>query len=92
MLPREIASFIGRQQELAQLAAAAAGAGGVVGIHAIDGMAGVGKTAFAVRTAHQLADRFPGGQIFLPLHGHPPGQQPLDPADALARGRAAGDG
>ena len=32
----------------------------------------------------QLADRFPAGQIFLPLHGHTPGQQPVDPADALA--------
>ena len=83
-LPRDIASFTGRQQELEQLAEAAAGAGGVVGIHAIGGMAGVGKTAFAVHAAHRLADRFPAGQIFLPLHGHTPGQQPVDPADALA--------
>ena len=64
--------------------AAAAGAGGVVGIHAIGGMAGVGKTALAVHAAHRLAGRFPAGQIFLPLHGHTPGQQPVDPADALA--------
>jgi tetratricopeptide (TPR) repeat protein/transcriptional regulator with XRE-family HTH domain len=83
-LPRDIASFTGRQQELAELVEAAAGAGGVVGIHAIGGMAGVGKTAFAVHAAYRLADRFPGGQIFLPLHGHTPGQQPVDPADALA--------
>jgi tetratricopeptide (TPR) repeat protein len=55
-----------------------------VGIHAIGGIAGVGKTAFAVHAAHRLADRFPAGQIFLPLHGHTPGQQPVDPADALA--------
>ena len=83
-LPRDIASFTGRQQELEQLTKAVAGAGGVVGIHAIGGMAGVGKTAFAVHAAHRLADRFPGGQIFLPLHGHTPGQRPVDPADALA--------
>ena len=56
----------------------------MVGIHAIGGMAGVGKTAFAVHAAHRLADRFPAGQIFLPLHGHTPGRQPVDPADALA--------
>jgi tetratricopeptide (TPR) repeat protein/transcriptional regulator with XRE-family HTH domain len=86
-LPRDIASFTGRQRELRELMVAATGAadaGGVVGIHAIGGMAGIGKTAFAVHAAHQLASQFPGGQIFLPLHGHTPGQQPVDPADALA--------
>jgi tetratricopeptide (TPR) repeat protein/transcriptional regulator with XRE-family HTH domain len=84
-LPRDVASFTGRQRELDQLAkAAAVGAGGAVGIHAIGGMAGVGKTAFALHAAHQLAEMFPGGQIFLLLHGHTPGQQPVDPADALA--------
>ena len=44
-------------------------AGGVVGIHAVDGMAGIGKTAFAVHAAHRLAARFPDGQLFLRLHG-----------------------
>jgi len=37
-----------------------------------------------VHASHWLAGRFPGGQIFLPLHGHTPGQAPADPADALA--------
>ena len=83
-LPRDIASFTGRQQELQELVDAAMGSGGVVGIHAIGGMAGVGKTAFAVHAAHRLADRFPAGQIFLPLDGHTPGRQPVDPGEALA--------
>ena len=83
-LPRDVASFTGRQRELQELVDAAAGSGGAVGIHAIGGMAGIGKTAFAVRAAHRLADRFPAGQIFLPLHGHTPGRQPVDPGDALA--------
>ena len=86
-LPRDLASFTGRQRELQELvdaAARAAGPGGVVGIHAIGEMAGVGKTAFAVHAAHRLAARFPDGQIFLPLHGNTPGRQPVDPADALA--------
>jgi len=82
-LPRDVASFTGRHRELDQLRAAAV-VGTVVSIHAIGGMAGVGKTAFAVHAAHRLADRFPGGQVFLPLHGHTPGQRPADPADALA--------
>ncbi len=83
-LPRDLASFTGRQHELQELVAAAADPGGVVGIHAIGGMAGVGKTALAVHAAHKLADRFPAGQIFLPLHGHTPGLLPVDPGDALA--------
>jgi tetratricopeptide (TPR) repeat protein/transcriptional regulator with XRE-family HTH domain len=86
-LPRDIASFTGRGAELAQLLGATdslAAAGGVVGIHAIDGMAGIGKTTFAVHAAHRLAPGFPDGQFFLPLHAHTPGQRPVDPADALA--------
>ena len=83
-LPRDIASFTGRGAELAQLAGAVAAGGGVVEIYAIGGMAGIGKTAFAVHAAHQLADGFPDGQFFLPLHAHTPGQRPVDPADALA--------
>ncbi len=83
-LPRDVASFTGRQRELEQLAAAAAGAPGVVSLHVIGGMAGVGKTAFAVHAGHRLADAFPDGQIFVLLHGHTPGRHAADPADALA--------
>ena len=83
-LPRDVAAFTGRQAELARLMGgidALAAAGGVVGIHAVGGMAGVGKTTFA---AHRLAGAFSDGQFFLPLHAHTAGQQPVDPADALA--------
>jgi tetratricopeptide (TPR) repeat protein/transcriptional regulator with XRE-family HTH domain len=88
-LPRDIAAFTGRQDELGQLMArwaeaAAADGGGVVSVHAIGGMAGIGKTTFAVHAAHQLAGSFPDGQFFLPLHAHTPGQRPVDPADGLA--------
>jgi transcriptional regulator with XRE-family HTH domain len=86
-LPRDTASFTGRQAELTQLLGAMdalAADGGVVGIHAIDGMAGIGKTTFAVHAAHRLAECFPDGQFFLPLHAHTAGQRPVDPADALA--------
>ena len=85
-LPRDTAAFTGRTSELDRLAVAVCetAASGVIGIHAVDGMAGIGKTAFAVHAAHQLADRFPDGQIFLPLHAHTAGQRPVDPAGALA--------
>ena len=86
-LPRDIAAFTGRRAELGQLMARwaeAAGGGGVVSVHAIGGMAGIGKTTFAVHAAHRLAGSFPDGQFFLPLHAHTPGQRPVGPADALA--------
>jgi len=85
-LPRDTVSFTGRHGELTRLlrALTPVASGRVVGIHAIDGMAGIGKTTFAVRAAHQLADNFPDGQFFLPLHAHTAGQRPVDPADALA--------
>jgi len=86
-LPRDLAAFTGRQAELARLMGAlaeTATSGGVVRIHAIDGMAGIGKTAFAVHAAHRLTATFPDGQFFLPLHAHTAGQRPVDPADALA--------
>jgi hypothetical protein len=86
-LPRDIAAFTGRYAEFAQLMgtlAVTAAGGAVVGIHAIDGMAGIGKSTFAVHAAHRLAGVFPDGQFFLPLHAHTAGQRPVDPADALA--------
>jgi tetratricopeptide (TPR) repeat protein/transcriptional regulator with XRE-family HTH domain len=86
-LPRDIASFTGRAVELQWLTASlldTGSSGGVVSIHAIGGMAGIGKTALAVHAAHQLASRFPDGQVFLRLHGHTPGQEPVSPQDALA--------
>ena len=85
-LPRDTISFTGRQVELTRLldALTPVATSRVVGIHAIDGMAGIGKTTLAVRAAHQLAGNFPDGQFFLPLHAHTPGQRPVAPADALA--------
>src|SRR5215467_1362750 len=87
-LPRDIAAFTGRRAELGQLLArwaeaAAADGGGVVSVHAIGGMAGIGKTTFAVHAAHRLTGQFPDGQFFMPLHAHTPGQRPVSPADAL---------
>jgi tetratricopeptide (TPR) repeat protein/transcriptional regulator with XRE-family HTH domain len=86
-LPRDVASFTGRQADLDRLVDGLAGLvaeGGLVGICAIGGMAGVGKTTFAVHAAHRLTGSFPDGQFYLPLHAHTRGQRPVDPADALS--------
>jgi len=86
-LPSDIASFTGREAELALLLASLASvpaSGGTVSMCLIDGMAGIGKTTLAVHAAHRLAARFPDGQLFLPLHAHTPGQRPVEPAGALA--------
>jgi class 3 adenylate cyclase/tetratricopeptide (TPR) repeat protein len=83
-LPRDLGSFTGREPELARLLADAPGGRPQARIHAIDGMAGIGKTSLAVHAAHRLAPGFPDGQLFLPLQAHTPGQRPVNPADALA--------
>jgi tetratricopeptide (TPR) repeat protein/DNA-binding SARP family transcriptional activator len=85
--PRQLPSppqmFTGRAMELADLAEIH-DASAVV-ITAIDGMAGVGKTALAVQAAHQMADRYPDGQLFLDLYGHAQGVAPIGPGEALER-------
>jgi tetratricopeptide (TPR) repeat protein len=84
-LPTDTAVFRGREREVAALLAAAGWSDGArsVTVQALDGMAGVGKTALAVHVAHRLADRFPGGRLFLNLGGHVAGRAPLTPGRAL---------
>ncbi|WP_173390866.1 ATP-binding protein [Actinomadura litoris] len=81
-LPRDVAAFTGRADEVERLLAAA-GQQRVVAIHAVEGMPGVGKTALVTHVAHRLADRFPDGQLFVGLHAHTPGLAAADPAEVL---------
>jgi tetratricopeptide (TPR) repeat protein/DNA-binding SARP family transcriptional activator len=85
-LPRGVSEFVDRETELGELSSMASGGSFHSGpvVCALDGMPGVGKTALAVRAARELADRFPDGQIYMRLHSHTPGQDPVDPFDALA--------
>jgi tetratricopeptide (TPR) repeat protein len=86
-LPRDIPEFAGREEELrALLSTVTEGAenGRPVLICAIEGMAGIGKTTLAVHAAHMLGDRFPDRQLFVNLHGHTPGREPVRPDEALA--------
>ncbi|WP_346342117.1 BTAD domain-containing putative transcriptional regulator [Streptomyces sp. SID2563] len=81
-------SLVGRQQELRALTSMIterpAQGGTVITVEAVSGMAGVGKTALAVATAHLLAGTYPDGQLYIDLRGHSPAQEPLTARAALA--------
>ncbi|MFG1687161.1 ATP-binding protein [Nonomuraea sp. NPDC049269] len=83
-LPAGVTEFVGRRRELMALADYYENANTMTAV-AIDGMAGVGKTALTVHAAHRLTSRFPDGQLFVDLHGHTEGMSPVYPGDALAR-------
>jgi DNA-binding SARP family transcriptional activator/transcriptional regulator with XRE-family HTH domain len=90
LVPRQLPAaprcLVGRSDELAALSALAerdlSGTSGV-DIAALTGMAGIGKTALAVHWAHQVADRFPDGQLFVNLRGSSPSGTPVRPTDAV---------
>jgi DNA-binding SARP family transcriptional activator/tetratricopeptide (TPR) repeat protein len=86
-LPGPVPQFVGRGAELADLTGmlerASAHRPRTLVISAIAGMAGVGKTALAMQWAHQVADRFPDGQLHVNLRGYDPGP-PLAAGGALA--------
>jgi DNA-binding SARP family transcriptional activator/Tfp pilus assembly protein PilF len=91
VVPRElsapVAGFVGRAEELAALTGlldrSADQTPSAIVISAIGGTAGVGKTALAVHWAHQVAGRFPDGQLYVNLRGYDP-ERPMPAADALA--------
>jgi DNA-binding SARP family transcriptional activator/tetratricopeptide (TPR) repeat protein len=82
-LPAPPPSFAGRARELAALEQVRDAS--TVVICAVDGMAGVGKTALAVQAAHRIGERYPHGQLFIDLHGYTPGVEPVEPGEALDR-------
>jgi DNA-binding SARP family transcriptional activator/tetratricopeptide (TPR) repeat protein len=84
-LPASPRVFTGRAHKLAALTRALdrAGEGANVMISVIGGTAGIGKTALALHWAHQHADQFPDGQLFVNLHGFDPTADPTPPEQAL---------
>ncbi|MEV6951746.1 BTAD domain-containing putative transcriptional regulator [Streptomyces sp. NPDC051183] len=88
MLPPDIDDFTGREEELAALGAMLAPAGAETGAwrprrFLITGMAGIGKTALAVRVAHASAARYPDGQLYADLREAD--GSPRDPGEVLVR-------
>jgi DNA-binding SARP family transcriptional activator/tetratricopeptide (TPR) repeat protein len=84
-LPAVVPHFVGRGPEIASLTSLLREARQepTLVISAIGGTAGVGKTALAVALAHQVANRFPDGQLYVNLRGFDP-DEPLPAAEALA--------
>ncbi|MEU3773471.1 BTAD domain-containing putative transcriptional regulator [Streptomyces sp. NPDC032472] len=96
VLPFDVPDFSGRSSELKWVCNAAGRTPeGVPTVLALDGMGGSGKTALAVRAAHQLAGQYPDGSLFIDLHGFTPGQAPLSAfhaqGDLLAAAGISGD-
>ena len=88
LVPRQLPSvgrhYIGRVSEtraLDQLSPTSTSVAAT--IVAVDGTAGVGKTAFAVHWARTRAERFPDGQLYVNLRGFDPGRPPMSPDEAL---------
>lgn len=85
-LPAAVRNFTGRSAELRMLTdmldTDPAAANAVI-ITAVSGTAGVGKTALALHWAHQSAQHFPDGQLYVNLRGFD-ASPPVLSADALA--------
>lgn len=90
-LPAPVAAFAGRGNELAELAELLNPAAVPIemSVLALAGPPGVGKTALAVQAGHAAGGRgwFPGGTLFIDLHGYDSDSvvQPGEALDALLR-------
>jgi DNA-binding SARP family transcriptional activator len=84
-LPADLPVFTGREPELSQVSKMLGpdSESPLVAICAIDGMAGIGKTTFAIHWAHHVAKHFEDGQLYLNLHGFDSSGSAMIPADAL---------
>ncbi len=84
-LPADLPTFAGREPELSQVSKMLSpdSESPLVAICAIDGLAGIGKTTFAIHWAHRVAKHFADGQPYLNLHGFDASASAMTPADAL---------
>ncbi|MER6328288.1 NB-ARC domain-containing protein [Streptomyces sp. NPDC001034] len=87
MLPPATAAFTDREDVLSWIRDLLDDAGRSPGaplVATLTGPGGIGKTATAVRCAHELSERFPDGELFVDLAGASAGTA-LTPSEALVR-------
>ncbi len=82
-LPAVTSHFTGRDEELRRIDAVLVD--GPATVCVLDGMAGVGKTALALRAAWTAEAHFPDGCLFLDLRGFTPGDSGSTGDDVLDR-------
>ncbi|WP_326615499.1 tetratricopeptide repeat protein (plasmid) [Streptomyces scopuliridis] len=85
-LPADLAIFTGRHTELDQARGLLPKDGGhteAMTISVVSGMAGIGKTTLAVHLAHEIADGFPDGQLFINLRGFDATGSIVTPEEAI---------
>ncbi|MEN3539632.1 BTAD domain-containing putative transcriptional regulator [Microbispora sp. ZYX-F-249] len=86
-LPGDVPGFTGRASVLHALnrllPADGTAPAGAVAIPLLSGTAGVGKTTLAVHWAHQVAARFPDGQLYVNLRGFDPNGPVMTPGEAV---------
>lgn len=81
-LPIDLPAFVGRAAQLARADLVLDCNGEMpttINVSVITGMAGVGKSTFAVHWAHRVAPRFPDGQLYINLRGFDPVGLPIAP-------------
>lgn len=89
-LPMRTAHFVGRTSHLDQLSLWATGdPSSRAPVSLIVGPPGVGKTALALESAHQVAEAYPDGHLYLDLYGYAPDVEPIPPEVALPRALSA---
>lgn len=84
-LPPDTACFSGRSDPIAKLNALLADRdrAHAVKVAAVSGTPGVGKSVLAVHWAHQVADQFSDGNLYVDLRGFSPGAVSISPGEAI---------
>ncbi len=79
-LPAPPGDFVGRVKELGEIIEAERGGTRIIGLH---GLAGVGKTALALKLSEHLSPLYPDGQCYVDLRGT--SGSPVNPSGAMHR-------